>query len=105
MERAYSVTPVHPSLSAYGVSNLCFKFFRRRHLCPLNTFLVTKKGIGISRLFFILKNTFPMINISQVYPHFFINSTEFKSLVVRVCGVNIFTKFITNIYPKYFYSY
>ena len=41
MERAYSLTPVRPSIHLSShVNNLHFKFFSWRHPCPLNTFLV-----------------------------------------------------------------
>ena len=33
---------VHPFPSAFGISNLHFKFFRQWHLCPLDKFLVLR---------------------------------------------------------------
>ena len=41
VERAYSITPVCPSICPHQrVLAICVKFFRRGHQCPLDTFLV-----------------------------------------------------------------
>ena len=51
VERAYSV-PLSVRLSASGVSNLRFKFFRQGHPCPVDTFLVVYIK-AFKRIFFI----------------------------------------------------